>query len=228
MSNRNSQNVMIKGTKEGFTLHLDSSGSFREILTELNEKLSVSFKRQKGEPQIKVNIHSGNRIFTEGEKKELIDTIQKKQHLVVDKFYSDVISHEDAKRILNETEIKTIVGMIRSGQVLHTPGDILVIGDVNPGAEVKAAGSVYIIGAVKGNIHAGCSGDKEAVVAASVFSSGRISIANTHTTVADAAPSEEPLELHSAYLNDQDEVTFDRIQILKHLRPNLTRLEGGV
>ena len=228
ISNRNLQNVMIKGTKEGLTLHLDCSSSFQEICEELEDKLSANLKTQKDEPQIKVNIHTGNRIFSKEEKEKLIKTIQSNQNLVVDKIYSDVILHDEAQRLISEKEMKTAVGMIRSGQVVETQGDILVIGDINPGAVVNAEGSVYIMGNVRGNVHAGCAGNREAVVAASVFTAGRISIANIHTTVAASSAGDGTLELHSAYLNDQDEIVFDRLQALKQLRPNLTRLEGGL
>jgi septum site-determining protein MinC len=44
---------------------------------------------------------------------------------------------------------------LRSGQVLEHPGHIVVIGDVNPGAEVRAGGSVVIWGRLRGAVHAG-------------------------------------------------------------------------
>ncbi len=44
---------------------------------------------------------------------------------------------------------------LRSGQVVHHPGHIVVIGDVNPGAEVKAGGSIIVWGRLRGNVYAG-------------------------------------------------------------------------
>ena len=44
---------------------------------------------------------------------------------------------------------------LRSGQVIYHPGHVVIIGDVNPGAEVRAGGSVVIWGRLRGTIHAG-------------------------------------------------------------------------
>jgi septum site-determining protein MinC len=44
---------------------------------------------------------------------------------------------------------------LRSGQVIHHPGHVVVIGDVNPGAEIKAGGSVVVWGRIRGTVFAG-------------------------------------------------------------------------
>ena len=60
----------------------------------------------------------------------------------------------------------TIQHGLRSGQVIHYSGDVLVYGDVNPGAEVVADGNVLVMGALKGMVHAGSNGDDTAIVMA--------------------------------------------------------------
>jgi septum site-determining protein MinC len=58
---------------------------------------------------------------------------------------------------------------LRSGQVIHHPGHIVVIGDVNPGAEIRAGGSVVVWGRLRGTVQAGVGddglGDKAVVCA---------------------------------------------------------------
>jgi septum site-determining protein MinC len=56
---------------------------------------------------------------------------------------------------------------LRSGQVVYHPGHIVILGDVNPGAEIRAGGSVIVWGRLRGMVHAG-TGDvgEEAVVCA--------------------------------------------------------------
>ncbi len=44
---------------------------------------------------------------------------------------------------------------LRSGQVVNHPGHVVIIGDVNPGAEIKAGGSVIVWGRLRGIVHAG-------------------------------------------------------------------------
>jgi septum site-determining protein MinC len=55
---------------------------------------------------------------------------------------------------------------LRSGQSLRHPGHVVVIGDVNPGAEVVAGGDILVWGRVRGVVHAGALGDEKAVICA--------------------------------------------------------------
>jgi septum site-determining protein MinC len=55
---------------------------------------------------------------------------------------------------------------LRSGQKIHHPGHVTVIGDVNPGAEIIAGGDIVVWGRLQGLVHAGAMGDDSAVVCA--------------------------------------------------------------
>ena len=55
---------------------------------------------------------------------------------------------------------------LRSGQSLRHPGHVVVIGDVNPGAEVVAGGDIVVWGRVRGLVHAGALGDEGAMICA--------------------------------------------------------------
>ena len=55
---------------------------------------------------------------------------------------------------------------LRSGYSLKHDGHVIVIGDVNPGAEISASGSVVVWGRLRGTVQAGANGDAEAVVCA--------------------------------------------------------------
>ncbi|MDY6877707.1 MAG: septum site-determining protein MinC [Chloroflexota bacterium] len=55
---------------------------------------------------------------------------------------------------------------LRSGQSLRCPSHVVVIGDVNPGAEVVAGGDIVVWGRVRGVVHAGALGDEDAVICA--------------------------------------------------------------
>ena len=69
------------------------------------------------------------------------------------------------------SEVPFIEGLVvqrtlRSGQSLRHPGHVVVIGDVNPGAEVVAGGHIVVWGRVRGLVHAGALGDEDAVICA--------------------------------------------------------------
>jgi len=55
---------------------------------------------------------------------------------------------------------------LRSGASVRFEGDIVVMGDVNPGAQVIGAGNVLVLGALKGLAHAGAAGDEDAFILA--------------------------------------------------------------
>ncbi len=55
---------------------------------------------------------------------------------------------------------------LRSGFKLSHTGHVVVIGDVNPGAEIIAEGSVVVWGRLRGAVHAGAEGNQEACVCA--------------------------------------------------------------
>ncbi|MEB3318179.1 MAG: septum site-determining protein MinC [Cyanobacteriota bacterium] len=57
-------------------------------------------------------------------------------------------------------------GTVRSGDHQHAAGSLLVLGDVNPGAQVSATGHVMVWGKLRGTAHAGRSGDRTARIVA--------------------------------------------------------------
>jgi septum site-determining protein MinC len=67
---------------------------------------------------------------------------------------------------------------LRSGTRIEYPGNILVVGDVNPGAEIIADGNVIVWGRVRGMIHAGAKGDRLAFICALDLSANQLRIAD--------------------------------------------------
>ena len=57
-------------------------------------------------------------------------------------------------------------GTLRAGDVLEAEASVLVLGDVNPGAQVIAGGHVLVWGTLRGVAHAGKNGDTKARIVA--------------------------------------------------------------
>jgi len=57
-------------------------------------------------------------------------------------------------------------GTVRSGEYIDTPGDLLILGDVNPGAKVSAEGNIMIWGRLLGIAHAGSKGNSQSTISA--------------------------------------------------------------
>ncbi|MBP2240580.1 septum site-determining protein MinC [Cytobacillus eiseniae] len=223
---KKTQNVTIKGTKDGLTLHLDDSCSYEELKEEIDHKLSDS-ARSREDRLLSVHVQVGNRYLTTEQEEEIKELVRQKKNLVVDSISSNVITKEEAEQIKKENEVVPVARIIRSGQVLQVPGDLLLVGDVNPGGTVIAGGNIYIMGVLRGVAHAGFNGDKEAIVTASVMKPSQIRISDCITRAPDHYQDDDKREMECAYINDSDQITVDRLQMLMHLRPNITRLEGG-
>jgi septum site-determining protein MinC len=71
---------------------------------------------------------------------------------------------------------------LRSGHSVRHPGHVVVIGDVNPGAEIIAGGHVIVWGRLRGVVHAGAAGDESAMVCALDLAPTQLRIAG-HITV---------------------------------------------
>lgn len=226
MIGQKQQNVTIKGTKSGLTLYLDDSCSFGQLLKELDEKLSSNHQPEDS-PLISVHIKAGNRYLTRSQQDQIREIIRNKNKLVVDSLESNVMTKEEALEWKKQTDVETVSKIIRSGQVLEVKGDLLLIGDVNPGGTVIAGGNIFIMGALRGIAHAGCFGNRDAVIAASLMKPMQLRIDD----LVNRAPDHQAdgHEMECAFINqDENQIVIDRVQVLPHLRPNLTRLERGM
>ncbi|WP_078379531.1 septum site-determining protein MinC [Sutcliffiella halmapala] len=219
------QYVTIKGTKEGLTLHLDDTCSFPELLAEIEAKLTSNSNTDDSH-FLGVRLKVGNRYLTNNQQEKLRNVIRSKKNFIVEEIESNVITKEQAIQWKEENEIVPVARMIRSGQVLEVKGDLLLIGDVNPGGTVKAGGNIFILGALRGNAYAGLLGKNDAIIAASLMKPALLSI---HETINRAPDLSEQLdgsnEMECAYIDNQERIVIDRLQLLSHLRPMLTRLE---
>ncbi len=216
--------VTMKGTKDGLTLHLDDTCSYDDLLTELDEKLTGNEYQNVDGPLVSVHLKLGNRYLTQDQEEQLRTLIRAKKNLVVASIDSNVMTKEEALEWKQKTEVVSVAKIVRSGQVLHVHGDLLLIGDVNPGGTVVAGGNIFILGALRGVAHAGCYGNKEAVIAASIMKPMQLRISDVMNRAPDYK-AEERNEMECAYIDDNDQIVVDRLQLLTHLRPNLTRLE---
>jgi len=105
-------------------------------------------------------------------------------------------------------------GTLRGGQALHNLGNIIVIGDVNPGAELIASGDIVVFGALRGVAHAGAQGDMGARVIALELAPTQLRIATL--IAAPEAPGAGP---QHAYISSE------RIAIVSHATAELGRRE---
>ena len=104
------------------------------------------------------------------------------------------------------SETKFHRGSLRSGQKLESEGSLVIIGDVNSGAEVIASDNIIILGTLRGLAHAGAKGNKQAIIAAGLFDTVQIRIANI---VKEIDRDEEPLHKQSCVSVVDDQIIIE-------------------
>ncbi|WP_019120150.1 septum site-determining protein MinC [Brevibacillus massiliensis] len=213
--------VTIKGTKNGLVFFMDDTCSFEELVADLREKIEHSHQQILSGPLIRVTVKLGKRYCTPEEQELLTQIIRQRGNLVIHLIDADVISKEEAfaERLKSTFTIETRT--VRSGQVLEFDGDILLLGDVNPSGVVKCTGSIFVLGSLRGVAHAGCSGDREAIIAASVMNPTQLRIGEVISR-----PGEEWAKTTGsaefAYLED-DKMLVAKMNYLHRVRPDLGR-----
>lgn len=158
--------------------------NFEEIKKELDEQLSKSFfSKTAGFPFVvspKGNVSS----------KTVEKVIEYLQSKGLKPLLASTESNATPKVNIQQQEessrVKVITKNLRSGQLVEFNGDILIIGDVNPGAEVRASGNIIVMGALRGTAWAGYLGDTNSVIVALKMQPQQLRIANIF-----AAPDEE-------------------------------------
>ncbi|GAB4470557.1 MAG: septum site-determining protein MinC [Anaerolineales bacterium] len=81
--------------------------------------------------------------------------------------------------IVHEGEDAVLINRtLRSGYRVEYAGHVIVLGDVNPGAEVIAGGNIIVWGRLRGVVHAGAEGDTQAVVCALDLQPAQLRIAD--------------------------------------------------
>jgi septum site-determining protein MinC len=143
--------IDIKGTKNGLLVTL-GEGELASLLTELEKRLSGTASFFKG-GQVALEVGPATRAAA--------------RRLGLETRRSSQPEPRPGRRAEEDFREGVLVRCtLRSGQIIRHPGHVVVIGDVNAGAEVIAGGDVVIWGRLRGTVHAGAAGDDHAIVCA--------------------------------------------------------------
>ncbi len=89
----------------------------------------------------------------------------------------------------DESDCKFIRSTLRGGTRIQYEGSVVVVGDVNPGAEIVASGNVIVLGLLRGMVHAGAAGSREAFITALKLQPTQLRIADLIARCPDDADS---------------------------------------
>jgi septum site-determining protein MinC len=195
--------VGIKGIKDGLLITLNQDEEWRELTSELAKRIDGQSQFFSG---ARITVDLGARPVPKhdlGTLKALLE----RRGMTLTVVLSDSTTTIDAAQALDlrtSTAIPTpgrqpyetqdyspeeegITGVLlrrtlRSGRTVHSQGHVVVLGDVNPGAEIVASGDVIVWGKLRGNVHAGADGDESAMVCALDMTPNQLRIAGYIST----------------------------------------------
>ena len=178
------EKIKIKGENAGLSLTFPAAMPFSEIMEELGKKLDsgagfflrgtlVRVPRERfsqEELQKLQELFRGHGLICRQAKPEPAPLPSPEVPAALAK-KEDQASPELRQMLVVE---KTL----RGGQAIETEGSVIVFGNVNPGAQITAGGSVDVRGTCRGVIHAGAAGDVTAFIIADHLLPTQIRIAN--------------------------------------------------
>ena len=106
-----------------------------------------------------------------------IMNILEKYNQVENIFFSRAIE-SSSENVPQSRDTILVKRTIRSGQKIKYPTNIVILGDANPGSEIVAAGNIIVIGKLRGVVHAGAGGYREAEVVALMLAPTQLRIAD--------------------------------------------------
>lgn len=171
--------ITIKGTSDGLIITL-GAGAWPGLVEELDQRLGERASFFKGG---RVALYVGPRQLTRLQL-EMVGQVLNRHNVTLWAVESDSPGTQAAAAELGletglgspakpapatqarpsspSNEAILVQRTLRSGQVIYHSGHVVVIGDVNPGAEIRAGGSVVVWGRLRGTVHAGASPEVEA------------------------------------------------------------------
>ena len=171
-------------------IKISSEAKYEDIILQIRKKVMQLKKIYKDE---KTPIMVTGKVLKNREMDEIEEIIKEKLDVEVDfDMPKELGLHNIKKTFIQEistSETRFHKGSLRSGQKIEEEGSIVIIGDVNSGAEVVAADNIVVLGTLRGLAHAGAKGNKTAIIAAGRLDTVQIRIANV---VKEIDRDEEP------------------------------------
>lgn len=210
--------VVIKGKRDRLAIYLDDKVDFQTLKNSLGMKI---FEAKDFIGNANMAIEFVNRKLKDREENELLEKIKENCELKITYVFSE---KKDAKKIEIENIEKPITcegktkyyhKTLRSGDKIEYSGNLVILGNVNPGSIVRATGNVIVLGFLNGTVFAGLSGEKDAFVGAIYMNPVQLAIGNIiispkQEKILDTNKVKKDSDFKIAYLKD-GKIVFEDI-----------------
>ncbi len=202
--------ITISMKKDQVIIRVDENSEQRDVMASLKKKI-IELKNLYKEDKTPILITG--KVLKNKEMDEIQGFIKRFIDVQID-FDSpkELGLHGIKKSFYKEiatSETKFHKGSLRSGQQLEFEGSLVIIGDVNPGAQVIAGENIIILGQLRGLAHAGAKGNRDAVIEAVEIDSLQLRIADVVKEIEKDDESEIRKIKTSAYLNENGEMILE-------------------
>lgn len=171
--------IKIQLNKDKILIKISPKANYQDILKEIQEKLPKLSKLYQDE---KTPIYIVGKNLDNKQMEELEKTITEKIDVEVDFDSPKELGLSGIKTTYEEdltiSEVKFYKGSVRSGMRMEYEKSMVIMGDVNAGAEIIAGGNIVITGALRGLAHAGAKGNTKAIICARGIETPQVRIAN--------------------------------------------------
>ena len=199
--------VSINLRKNEIVIKIAEDAEQKKIISELTNKLSDLKKLYKED---KTPIKIVGKVLKNKEIDEIQELIKEKIDVDIDFDMPKSLGLSSITRTFKQevaiSETKFHRGSLRSGQRLETEGSIVIIGDVNSGAEVIASDNIVVLGNLRGLAHAGAKGNKNAIIAAGKLDAVQLRISNI---VKEIDRDEEPVHRQAYVFVEDDKIIIE-------------------
>lgn len=199
--------VGINMKKDEIVVRISEGAEHKEIVECLNKKMPALKKLYKTE---KTPIFVTGKVLKNKEINEIKKIIQDNIDVEVNFDSPKVLGLHGIKKVfeknIENSETKFHKGSLRSGQKIEFEGSLVILGDVNAGAEVIAGENIVVLGELRGLAHAGAKGNKKAIIATNEIDCPQIRIANIVKEI-----EKEDLEenYRCAFVDDKNELIME-------------------
>ena len=210
MGNQNMKTcINISMKKDQVIIRIDDNAEQRDIIINLKKKMLELKNLYKDD---KTPILITGKVLKNREMEEIQNLIKRFINVQIDFDSPKVLGLHGIKKSfykeIGTSETKFHKGSLRSGQRIEFEGSFVVIGDVNPGAEVIAGENIVVLGELRGLAHAGAKGNRDAIIEAVEIEAAQIRIADVVNEI--EKDNEEIKKIKtSAYINDNGELVLE-------------------
>lgn len=215
---RKDASVTIKSNKYGLLVFLDKTTPYEILLDEVRGKFQESARFFRNATMA---ITFEGRFLTAAQERELVQIISRAAGIHITCIVDTNEERETTFKTIVEQSMKTVErddglfyrGTLRRKQVLESESSIIIIGNVEFGATVTSKKNIIVLGALRGNAHAGAGGDKSAIVCALKMRPNKLKIADISHNCAGMKISEtikpQIAELDGDHIYIDSLVTYD-------------------